>query len=189
MIIWLNGTFGAGKTSTARELVSLLPGARLFDPEWVGYMLRANLGDLEFTDFQQLPPFRTLVPVVLREVAELTGQHLVAAQSVLVESYWRELAAGFDRLSLPVFHVLLHADTEVLTQRIRADEVEREACQWRLAHLAQYAAARSWMQEAADLVVDSTSRPAAECAAVVASELLPLLDGSKRPAQALADSS
>ncbi len=178
MIIWLNGTFGAGKTSTARELALLLPGARLFDPEWVGYMLRANLSDLEFTDFQQLPPFRTLVPVAAREIADLTGQHLIAVQSVLVESYWRELAAGFSRLSLPVFHVLLDADADVLAQRIKTDEVEREACQWRLDHLPGYAAARPWMQAAADLVVDSTALPAAEVAAAVARAVRPLLAGA-----------
>jgi chloramphenicol 3-O-phosphotransferase len=174
VIIWLNGTFGAGKTSTAEELVSLLPGVRRFDPEWVGYMLKANLGDLEFTDFQQLPPWRTLVPVVIGEVAELTGQHLIVVQSVLVESYWRELRAGLDRLSLPVFHVLLHAGTDVLTQRIKADEVERGACQWRLDHLAEYALARSWMEAAADLVVDSTQLPVAEVAAAVAGAVRPL---------------
>jgi hypothetical protein len=46
VIIWLNGTFGAGKTATAAKLLPLAPGARLFDPETVGYMLRANLADL-----------------------------------------------------------------------------------------------------------------------------------------------
>jgi hypothetical protein len=39
---WLNGTFGAGKTATATELLPGL-GARLSDPETVGYMLRPNL--------------------------------------------------------------------------------------------------------------------------------------------------
>jgi chloramphenicol 3-O-phosphotransferase len=177
MIIWLNGTFGAGKTSTARDLQTLLPGSRQFDPEWVGYMLKANLTDLEFTDFQQLPPFRALVPVVMAEVAGLTGQHLIAAQSVLVEKYWRELRDGLDRLSLPVFQVLLHADAEVMTQRIKADEVERGACQWRLDHLAEYAAARPWMEATADVVVNSTTASVAEVAAVVASAVLPLLHG------------
>jgi chloramphenicol 3-O-phosphotransferase len=41
MIVWLNGAFGAGKTSTARELAGMLAGVRQFDPEWVGYMLKA----------------------------------------------------------------------------------------------------------------------------------------------------
>ncbi|SEC34411.1 hypothetical protein SAMN04489727_3418 [Amycolatopsis tolypomycina] len=39
MIVWLNGTFGAGKTTTAAELARLL-GARTFDTEFVGYLLR-----------------------------------------------------------------------------------------------------------------------------------------------------
>ncbi|MEU4715141.1 hypothetical protein AB0F73_15975 [Micromonospora purpureochromogenes] len=35
MIVWLNGAFGAGKTTVAAELCRRLPGARRFDPEWV----------------------------------------------------------------------------------------------------------------------------------------------------------
>jgi hypothetical protein len=40
MIVWLNGTFGAGKTTTARELVTRLPDARVFGAEHVGFLLR-----------------------------------------------------------------------------------------------------------------------------------------------------
>ena len=171
MIIWLNGTFGAGKTSTAAELAGILPGVRQFDPEWVGYMLKANLSDLEFTDFQQLPPWRTLVPTVMAEVVALTGQDLIAVQTVLVESYWRELQAGLGRLSLDVFHVLLDADPEVLAQRIRADEAERAALEWRLDHLSEFAAARPWLAADADLIVDSTAKSIAEVAKLIAGEL------------------
>jgi AAA domain len=175
MIVWLNGTFGAGKSSTAAELADILPGARQFDPEWVGYMLKANLADQDFTDFQQLPPWRTLVPVVMAEVAALTGQHLIAVQTVLTESYWRELMAGLGTLSLEVFHVLLRADPAVLEQRIRADEVEPRACQWRLDHLGEFAAARHWLEPAADLVIDSTKLSVAEVARTVAAAVAPHL--------------
>jgi hypothetical protein len=61
VIIWLNGTFGAGKTATAKELLPLVPDTRLFDPETVGYMLRPNLADRPVSDFQHWPPWRTLV--------------------------------------------------------------------------------------------------------------------------------
>ncbi len=44
-----------------------------------------NLADHEFTNFQHLPPWRTLVPVVADEVARVTGQGLVAVQTVLHE--------------------------------------------------------------------------------------------------------
>ena len=52
MIIWLNGAFGAGKTTTATELASLMPGARICDPEIVGYLLMEYLKDRDLRDFQ-----------------------------------------------------------------------------------------------------------------------------------------
>ncbi len=36
MIVWINGAFGAGKTTTARELIELIPNSTLFDPEVIG---------------------------------------------------------------------------------------------------------------------------------------------------------
>jgi hypothetical protein len=39
MIIWINGAFGAGKTTLAEELQRRLPEAMPFDPEYVGYTL------------------------------------------------------------------------------------------------------------------------------------------------------
>jgi adenylylsulfate kinase-like enzyme len=36
MIVWINGAFGAGKTTTAELVTELLPGAKIFDPEYVG---------------------------------------------------------------------------------------------------------------------------------------------------------
>ena len=69
MIIWLNGTFGCGKTSTAAELHSLVPSSRVFDPEAVGYMLQPNLADHPASDFQHWPPWR---PLVVATATELT---------------------------------------------------------------------------------------------------------------------
>ena len=82
MIVWLNGTFGAGKTATGPELLPLVPGARLFDPETVGYMLRPNLADHPVSDFQDWPPWRPLVVATATELARYTGEHLIAAQTV-----------------------------------------------------------------------------------------------------------
>jgi hypothetical protein len=142
VIVWLNGTFGAGKTTTARQLAGRLANARHFDPELVGYLLMTALDDHEFKDFQDLPPWRELVPVFTEEIAGFTGQHLIATQTVLREEYWRELAHGFSRTSLEVFHVLLHVDSDVLAARIEADKVDSTACQWRLDHIRHYEQAR-----------------------------------------------
>jgi len=164
VIIWLNGAFGAGKTTTANQLAGRLANARHFDPELVGYLLMTALSDHEFQDFQDLRPWRELVPVFTEKIASFTGQHLIAVQTVLREDYWRELARGFGRTSLAVFHVLLHVDSDVLTERIRADEVEAKACQWRLDHIGDYEKARPWMEQAADLVIDTTQLPVVDVA-------------------------
>ena len=170
MIIWLNGTFGAGKTTTGRQLAGRLANARLFDPEEVGYLLMRTLEDHEFRDFQDLAPWRELVPVFTENIALFTGQHLIAVQTVLREEYWQELTAGFERTRLDIFHVLLHVDSDVLAERIKADEVLAVACQWRLDHIGDYEKARPWMESAADLVIDTTHVPAAEVAERIAVE-------------------
>jgi hypothetical protein len=81
VIIWLNGTFGGGKTSTAAELHSLVRSSRVFDPETVGYMLQPNLADQPVSDFQHWPPWRPLVVATATELARFTGQHLIAPQN------------------------------------------------------------------------------------------------------------
>jgi deoxyadenosine/deoxycytidine kinase len=168
VIVWLNGSFGAGKTTTARSLVALTGQWRHFDPEWVGFMLANNLADHEVTDFQQYPSWRRLVPVVADEVIRFTGQDLVAAQSVLVESYWGELAQGLDSLGHEVFHVVLDADADTLHARIEADDEEPEHIRpWRHRHVETYEAALEWLRPEADLLVDTTRLDAAASAQLV----------------------
>jgi hypothetical protein len=129
-----------------------------------------TLEDHEFSDFQDLAPWRELVPVFTEKIALFTGQHLIAVQTVLREEYWQELTAGFERTPLDIFHVLLHVDSDVLAERIKADEALAVARQWRLDHISDYEKARPWMESAADLVIDTTHLPAPEVAERIAVE-------------------
>lgn len=171
MIIWLNGTFGAGKTTTARHLVDGRSGLRLYDPETVGQLLAYHLPDHEFSDFQQLPSWRVLVPVVADELGRATGQDLVAVQTVLDSDYWRELSDGLTARGQPVLHVLLDADPETLRTRIDADPEGRGIRRWRHDHVDTYAAAREWLLGAADLVVDTVTLSASQAAAAILARL------------------
>jgi L-rhamnose mutarotase len=173
LIIWLNGTFGVGRTVTAARLLPMIANARLFDPETVGYLLRHHLADVPVTDFQDWPAWRPLVVATTAELTEQTGQHLIAPQTVLHAPYWQEIRDGLTARGIEVFHVLLDADETVLRQRVLGSD---EAARWRLAHLTMYRDARPWMRDAADLVVDTGSSSPGEVARTIAKSL-PLADG------------
>jgi hypothetical protein len=169
VIVWLNGTFGAGKTATAGELVRLLPAARIFDPEQVGYMLRHVLHE-PVDDFQDLPPWRPLVRETATRVLRHAGGTLVAPQTVLVEAYAREIFDGLDDDGVDVRHFVLHADEAELVRRIEGDRVERGARAWRLDHLARYRQALPWLRRDGT-VVDTAGRSPQEVARVIAGHL------------------
>jgi hypothetical protein len=172
VIIWLNGTFGVGKTSTAERLVSLVPGSRVVDPETVGYMLQANLADRPVPDFQDWAAWRALVPATLIEVARMTGQHLIAPQTVLRKEYLDALFAPLAAAQLKVVHVVLDASDSVLRSRI---EMSDEAQEWRLGHLEDYRAAREWLTDSADLVVDTAASTPPQIARRIVAGLPPML--------------
>jgi len=166
MVLWLNGPFGGGKTTTANRIVGR-SSLRLFDPEHVGYLLGGHFTDMEFDDFQDLAPWRSLVPKVMGDIQAFVDADLLAVQSVLVEQYWRELQSGFQTAGLDVVHVVLSCDEDVLEQRIVGDEVESAAKDWRLDHIATFNSALEWLEPAAELVIDTTHLTPDEVASLV----------------------
>ncbi|MEF9881877.1 AAA family ATPase [Streptomyces sp. P9-A4] len=157
MIVWLNGTHGVGKTTTAALVRDLIPDSRVLDAEKVGETLMDITPGLPATDnFQHWPPWRPLVVETARRVLDYTGGTLVMPMTVLVEEYWREIGAGLARHGIPVRHFVLHADQETLRRRIAGDTVIGPDSPFRLHHLQHYAeAARTWLHGEAE-VVDTT---------------------------------
>jgi hypothetical protein len=168
VIVWLNGAFGCGKTTTANELLPLIPASRLFGPETVGSMLGPNLADYPVSDFQHWPPWRPLVVATATELTRFTGQHLIAPRQSWPARTWSRYSRACAAPGSPVFHVVLDAGEGILRQRI---EGSGEAQAWRLAHLAGYRASRSWLIPAANLVVDTGCRTPSEVAHQIAGAL------------------
>jgi hypothetical protein len=158
MIVWLNGTFGAGKTTTARELTELIPESRIFDSEWIGFMLRHVLTE-PVEDFQDWPPWRPLVTHTAVEVLRYVGGTLIVPQTVLVERYAQEIFRGFEQAGITVQHFLLHVRHDELVARIEGDQVETSAREWRLNHIDRYQAALPWLRDAADVIDTSNMAP------------------------------
>ncbi|MEV0388773.1 ATP-binding protein [Nonomuraea sp. NPDC050643] len=168
MVIWLNGTFGAGKTSTAKELVPLVPDARYFDPEQVGYMLTTVSGLPRLGNFQHWKPWRHLVVETAVQLLDYVGGVLVMPQTVLFEEYWQEIESGLRKARVPVRHFVLHTDQDTLVRRIERDEAT--IGNWRMEHLAAYREAMSWLAREGE-VVDTTDLLPEEVARVIAGSL------------------
>lgn len=172
MIVWLNGTHGAGKTTTSVLVQHLLPDAQVLDAEKVGEVLMDIKPGLPAADnFQHWDPWRPLVVETARRVLEYTGGTLVMPMTVLVESYWREISDGLAGHGIPIRHFVLHADQAALRDRIQNDKVLGPST-FRFAYLEPYAeAARSWLHDEAE-VIDTTHITADQAAQQIADSVL-----------------
>ena len=168
MIVWLNGTHGAGKTTAAPLVQQLIPDSRIFDAEKVGETLMdVNPGLPETDNFQHWRPWRLLVVDTARRILDYTGGTLIMPMTVLVEPYWREISEGLAAHKIPFRHFVLHADQVTLRQRIM-DDMAMGPSKFRLDHLSPYDAAyRAWLHSEAD-VVDTTQLTPSQTASVIA---------------------
>jgi predicted kinase len=118
VIIWINGGFGAGKTTLAEELHRRLPDAVVYDPEDVGLMLwkwmRPN------GDFQHLPSWRELVVATALSLRRHHADTLIVPMSLIRDAYRAEILGGLADAGEQVLHVFLAADASVLRERLNA---------------------------------------------------------------------
>ncbi|MGQ4511023.1 NUDIX domain-containing protein [Streptomyces sp. DW26H14] len=181
MIIWINGAFGAGKTSVARELVDLIPNSTLYDPGVVG----AGLGCLlpqkrlaEVDDYQDLPMWRRLVVDAAAALLAEVGGVLVVPMTLLRQEYRDEIFGGLAARRIAVRHVLLTTDETILRARIADREQDEEdperrerARRWRYEHIEPYVSALGgWLEQDAH-AVDTTGLTPEQAAARLAAEL------------------
>ena len=177
MIIWINGTFGAGKTSAARELVELIPNSTFYDPELVGAGLQYLLPQkklAEVTDFQDLPIWRRLVvDTAAALLAEVPGV-LVVPMALLRQEYRDEIFGGLASRRIPVRHVLLAPEETILRKRIAGrteypddPEHDERVRRWAYEHIGPYRTALDWLTRDAH-TIDTSALTAYETAERIA---------------------
>jgi predicted kinase len=118
VIIWLNGAFGAGKTTLAEELRRRLPEAVVYNPEDVGLMLWKWMPPNE--DFQDLPSWRELVVATALSLRRHHADTLIVPMSLIRDAYRAEILGGLADAGEEVLHVFLAADAGVLRERLIA---------------------------------------------------------------------
>ena len=134
MIIWINGGFGAGKTTLAEELHRRLPEAIVYNPEDVGLMLWKWMPPNG--DFQHLPSWRELVVTTALSLRKHHADMLIVPMSLIRDAYRTEILGGLADAGEDVLHVFLEADAGALRERLNArvtnpgrdwDQVARES--------------------------------------------------------------
>ena len=126
MIVWLNGAFGAGKTTAAYELHRRLPGSFVYDPEEVGFFLRKNMPEACHTaDFQDMPLWRSFNYQILKELHESYDGPVIVPMTLVEPAYFEEIAGRLMGEGVPVVHIVLWASRETILQRLRKRSLGR----------------------------------------------------------------
>ncbi|MCX4728224.1 NUDIX domain-containing protein [Streptomyces sp. NBC_01306] len=170
MIVWINGAFSAGKTSTARELIDLIPNSTFYDPEVLGGALRLLLPQkrlAEVNDFQDLPVWRRMVADTAAALLADVGGVLVVPMTLLRQEYRDEIFGGLASRRIPVCHVLLTTEETILRERIAGrvelpddPEGSERVRQWSYEHIEPYRTALGWLTADAHTVDNTTLTPA-----------------------------
>jgi hypothetical protein len=168
VIIWINGAFGAGKTTLAEELQRRLPDAVMFDPEDVGYLLWKWMRPAG--DFQHLPSWRELVVATALSLRRHHADTLIVPMTLIRDGYQAEILGGLAAAGEEVLHVFLDADGDVLRRRFTDrvthpgnPEADQQAREFGLSHL-DAAVAAAARQPAGTLMLRSDKLTPAELA-------------------------
>ena len=118
MIVWVNGTFGVGKTQVTHELRRRLGRGWVADPELLGFAVHRMRPPALRRDFQDDPVWRHAVREVLRDLAHRLDEPVLVPMTLVVDAYADEILGGLADLDLR--HVTLTARPETVRRRLRS---------------------------------------------------------------------
>ncbi len=133
MIIFINGSFGVGKTTVAELLVNRIPNSLLYDPEEIGICLSNIVRPIEhFEDFQDLTMWRTLTITTAKLLKETYRRTLVIPMTLWYKPHFHEIISGLKQNESNLFHFCLTATTKTIYERLegRRSEHQPEAFAW-----------------------------------------------------------
>lgn len=119
MIIWINGAFGSGKTSSAFELKRRLPNSFVYDPENIGYFIRENIPkELHKSNFQDHEQWRTFNYEMLKYIFYTYDGTIIVPMTIFNAQYYEEIIQKLIDEGIPLKHYILYADKSTLLKRL-----------------------------------------------------------------------
>lgn len=119
MIIWINGAWGAGKTTTAVELNRRLSNSIIYDPEEVGFFINKVLPEeLHQPDFQMFKQWRTINVEMLKKLDKDFSGTIIIPMTLIHQEYVDEIIGELKVSGIEVNHYILSTSSEVLNKRL-----------------------------------------------------------------------
>ncbi|OZU87422.1 tunicamycin resistance protein [Virgibacillus indicus] len=120
MILWINGTFGAGKTTVAYELHRRIKHSFVYDPERFGYVLMKNVPQsISKGDFQDYPLWREANYKLLKQISEEYDGIIIVPMTLTNKDYFYEIISKLTKNGIEVNHFTLSAFKQTIDQRLR----------------------------------------------------------------------
>lgn len=132
MILWINGTFGAGKTQTAEELHRRIPGSFVYDPENVGYWIRENEPkSMQADNFQDEPLWRSVNREMLLHLAANFNGVILVPMTLVNAQYYHEIITAVRENGVDLRHFLLYPSADTVKKRLASRGESEKSWAWR----------------------------------------------------------
>ncbi|MFT8348380.1 tunicamycin resistance protein [Clostridium saccharoperbutylacetonicum] len=120
MIVWINGPFGVGKSSTAELLHSKIESSHLYDPEQVGYFLWDNFPKemKEKGDFQELEIWRSINYQIIKHMDDNYNGIIIIPMTITNIEYYNQIMGRLLEDGVKVYHFILNAYKEEIKHRL-----------------------------------------------------------------------
>ncbi len=120
MIIWINGAFGAGKTTTAFELNRKIENSYIYDPENVGYFIRKNSPELfSRGDFQDIPLWRETNYKLIKLIYDNYNGTIIIPMTIVNRDYFDEIISRLISDGVDLKHFILYANKNTIIKRLK----------------------------------------------------------------------
>jgi hypothetical protein len=178
MIVIINGSFGAGKTTVANLVRNAFPGSAVYDPEWAGLILRRLPGWFALKgsgtdDFQDIELWRKLTVAGIRLFSFLAAGKVIVPMTFTCRAYLDEVVAGIRRHDPETRVFCLKAGLPTVKKRLagRGTKIEGPGSEWMARRIIECTEAHrdSHFGEP----VETEDRPACEVAEYIIRKLQP----------------
>jgi hypothetical protein len=137
MIVVINGSFGVGKTTIAKLLRISLPGSAIYDPEWVGFVLRRlpewiKLKGAGSDDYQDIVLWRKSAVAGVRLFRLFASGVVIVPMAFSRRDYFDEIIRGIEPLDSELRVFCLKASLTTIKKRLmeRGNEIEGPGTEW-----------------------------------------------------------